>query len=212
MPRGTGMDGSDGNQPRGTQVRGNLCHEYGFNQKQSSCVFMAKSMETNITGSKIVIFLDLRAVRLANPKIITISDIMFNAARAHINQNVSAAITYCFCSCCLMLLPTGWVWWRDERRGQSDLLLLPREQRSVSLCAAAPADGLELTPSFASVLNVRSGPFSEPRIRLVAGLSLPTESQRSPAASAPAVASHLHCAQIRGIDSPSLGRRRRMVF
>ena len=102
MPPGTGMDGSDGNQPRGTQVHGNLCHEYGFNQKQSSCVFMAKSMETNITGSKIVIFLDLRAVSLANPKIITISDIMFNAARAHINQNVSAAITYCFCSYCLM--------------------------------------------------------------------------------------------------------------
>ena len=50
----------------GTQVIGNLCHEYGFNQKQSSCVFMAKSMETNITGN-----------------------IMFNAG-AHINQNVSA--------------------------------------------------------------------------------------------------------------------------
>ena len=79
MPPGTGMDGSDGNQPRGTQVHGNLCHEYGFNQKQSSCVFMAKSMETNITGN-----------------------VFFNAARAHINQNVSAAITYCFCSCCLM--------------------------------------------------------------------------------------------------------------
>ena len=92
------MDGSDGNQPRGTHVRGNLCHEYGFNQKQSSCVFMAKSMETNITGNA-----------------------MFNAARAHINQNVSAAITCCFCSCCLMLLPTGWVWWRDERDEESDL-------------------------------------------------------------------------------------------
>lgn len=60
-----GIDGSDGNQPRGTQVIGNLCHEYGYNQKQSSCVFMAKSMQTNITGN-----------------------IMMNAARAHINQNV----------------------------------------------------------------------------------------------------------------------------
>ena len=64
MPPGTGMDGSDGNQPRGTQVVGNLCHEYGYNQKQSSCVFMAKSGATNISGN-----------------------IMFNAARAHINQN-----------------------------------------------------------------------------------------------------------------------------
>jgi hypothetical protein len=66
MPAGTGMDGSDGNQPRGTQVLDNLCHEYGYNQKQSSCVFMAKSMRTNISGN-----------------------LMFNAARAHINQNVS---------------------------------------------------------------------------------------------------------------------------
>ena len=66
LPPGTGVDGSDGNQPRGTQVIGNLCHEYGYNQKQSSCVFMAKSMETNITDN-----------------------IMMNAARAHINQNVS---------------------------------------------------------------------------------------------------------------------------
>lgn len=36
MPAGTGMDGTAGNQPRGTQIIGNLCHEYGFNQKQSS--------------------------------------------------------------------------------------------------------------------------------------------------------------------------------
>ena len=64
MPAGTGMDGSDGNQPRRTTITGNLCHEYGFNQKQSSCVFMAKSMQTNVT-----------------------SNVMFNAARAHINQN-----------------------------------------------------------------------------------------------------------------------------
>eukprot|EP00039_Didymoeca_costata_P023769 m.8181 g.8181 ORF g.8181 m.8181 type:complete len:1067 (-) comp3851_c0_seq2:220-3420(-) len=64
QPEGTGIDGSDGNQPRGTRVVSNLCHEYGFFQKQSSCVFMAKSMETTITGN-----------------------IMFNAARAHINQN-----------------------------------------------------------------------------------------------------------------------------
>jgi hypothetical protein len=36
LPPGTGMDGTDGNQPRGTQIVGNLCHEYGINQKQSS--------------------------------------------------------------------------------------------------------------------------------------------------------------------------------
>ena len=130
-PPGTGIDGSDGNQPRGTQVVGNMCHEYGEDclllcsssvsssfsfsssssmffdvrvytcvcgcegtycahawkslmhasacenlividwhhckgmfQKQSSCVMMAKSMETNISRN-----------------------VMFNAARAHINQN-----------------------------------------------------------------------------------------------------------------------------
>ena len=63
LPPGTGVDGSAGNQPRGTTVRGNLCHEYGLHQKQSSCVFMAKSMASTIEGN-----------------------IMFNAARAHVNQ------------------------------------------------------------------------------------------------------------------------------
>jgi hypothetical protein len=33
LPPGTGVDGSAGNQPRGTVVEGNLCHEYGFHQK-----------------------------------------------------------------------------------------------------------------------------------------------------------------------------------
>ena len=41
-----------------------MCHEYGMHQKQSSCVMMAKSMETTIT-----------------------KNVMFNAGRAHINQN-----------------------------------------------------------------------------------------------------------------------------
>lgn len=45
------MDGSNGNQPRGTIIKGNLCHEYGMFQKQSSCVMMAKSMETTISGN-----------------------------------------------------------------------------------------------------------------------------------------------------------------
>ena len=64
MPPGTGIDGSAGNQPRGSLIEGNLCHEYGLHQKQSSCVFMTKSMRTIIRNN-----------------------VMFNAARAHINQN-----------------------------------------------------------------------------------------------------------------------------
>ena len=45
-PPGTGMDGSNGNQPRGTVVKGNLCHEYGMFQKQSSCVMMARKKKS----------------------------------------------------------------------------------------------------------------------------------------------------------------------
>ena len=45
-PAGTGVDGSNGNQPRGTVVQGNICHEYGMHQKQSSCVFMASGRKS----------------------------------------------------------------------------------------------------------------------------------------------------------------------
>ena len=64
LPPGTGIDGSDGNQPRGTVVSESLCHEIGFFQKQSSCVHMGKSMETSILDS-----------------------VFFNGPRAHVNQN-----------------------------------------------------------------------------------------------------------------------------
>jgi hypothetical protein len=37
MPDGTGIDGSAGQQPRGSRLIGNVCHEIGYNEKQSSC-------------------------------------------------------------------------------------------------------------------------------------------------------------------------------
>ena len=37
MPDGTGIDGSPGQQPRGSRLVGNICHEIGYNEKQSSC-------------------------------------------------------------------------------------------------------------------------------------------------------------------------------
>ena len=64
QPPGTGIDGSSGNQPRGTVGSRCLCHEYGFFQKQSSCVHMGKSMETAI-----------------------LENVFFNGPRAHVNQN-----------------------------------------------------------------------------------------------------------------------------
>ena len=36
-----GVDGTGGRQPRGTHVVGNVCHELGHYQKQSSCWFQA---------------------------------------------------------------------------------------------------------------------------------------------------------------------------
>ena len=64
QPPGTGIDGSKGLQPRGVRIHQNLCHNYGFHQKQSSCVFIAKSVGVDMT-----------------------ENVAFNGARAHINQN-----------------------------------------------------------------------------------------------------------------------------
>jgi len=46
-----GVDGTGGDQPRGTQVVGNLCHEIGHYQKQSSCWFQAKTALTTLRGN-----------------------------------------------------------------------------------------------------------------------------------------------------------------
>ena len=52
-----------GLQPRGVNITRNLCHEYGDHQKQSSFVFIAKSMWVNV-----------------------LENVVYNAARAHVNQ------------------------------------------------------------------------------------------------------------------------------
>jgi hypothetical protein len=51
MPAGTGDDGTNGNQPRGTKVLRNTMHELGTNQKQSSPWFQAKSCQNHIEGN-----------------------------------------------------------------------------------------------------------------------------------------------------------------
>lgn len=59
-----GIDGTSGEQPRGTVVDGMFCHELGQYEKQSSCWFQAKTALTEIKNS-----------------------IMFNGPRAMINFN-----------------------------------------------------------------------------------------------------------------------------
>ena len=51
QPDGTGINGTSGNQPRFTAVRGNIIHELGHYQKQSSMVFQAQSCQTSITNN-----------------------------------------------------------------------------------------------------------------------------------------------------------------
>ncbi|KAJ9469344.1 hypothetical protein DIPPA_01757 [Diplonema papillatum] len=46
-----GIDGTDGNQPRGTQVLFNYAHEMGHFEKQSSFWFQAITAQTNLTGN-----------------------------------------------------------------------------------------------------------------------------------------------------------------
>lgn len=64
LPEGVGIDGTGGNQPRGTQIISNVIHEFGLFQKQSSAFFQAQACQTTITGN-----------------------ILYNGPRAHINFN-----------------------------------------------------------------------------------------------------------------------------
>jgi len=49
IPVGVGIDGTNGNQPHGTKIRGNICRELGTMEKQSSCWFQAKAQQSQIT-------------------------------------------------------------------------------------------------------------------------------------------------------------------
>ena len=54
LPAGVGIDGGDaatGPQPRGTRITGNVCHEVGLWQKQSSCYFQAQACETTLSNN-----------------------------------------------------------------------------------------------------------------------------------------------------------------
>lgn len=53
LPKGVkmGPDGRGGDQPRGTVVRGNLAHEIGLWQKQSSLWFQAVAAQTTLEGN-----------------------------------------------------------------------------------------------------------------------------------------------------------------
>ena len=64
LPPGTGYDGTGGQQPRGTQVFGNLVREIGLNERQSSAWSEAKACESHVKGN-----------------------IFFNMPRAAINKN-----------------------------------------------------------------------------------------------------------------------------
>lgn len=57
-------DGTGGEQPRGTFVTSNFCHEIGIYQKQSSCYFHAVSAESTITRN--LFFNGRAAVRRAS--------------------------------------------------------------------------------------------------------------------------------------------------
>jgi hypothetical protein len=64
IPSGYGLDGSAGLQPRGNRIEGNLCHELGIWEKQSSCYTQFKASENVIARN-----------------------IMYNGPRAHVNFN-----------------------------------------------------------------------------------------------------------------------------
>lgn len=51
LPEGVGIDGTTGNQPRGTKIMGNVIREVGMWQKQSSMFFQAQSCQTIIQNN-----------------------------------------------------------------------------------------------------------------------------------------------------------------
>jgi hypothetical protein len=51
VPVGLGLDGTDGNQPRGILVVNNFAHEIGHYQKQSSFWFQAQSCQNTIRAN-----------------------------------------------------------------------------------------------------------------------------------------------------------------
>jgi len=51
IPYPNGPDGRDGNQPRGTTVKGNIAREIGIWQKQSSMWFQATTAQTHFVGN-----------------------------------------------------------------------------------------------------------------------------------------------------------------
>lgn len=51
QPTGTGPDGTEGNFPRYTRVHGNFIRHLGIHEKQSSCLFQAKSAQTLVSNN-----------------------------------------------------------------------------------------------------------------------------------------------------------------
>ena len=51
QPSGTGPDGTAGNFPRYTVVHANFVRHLGIHEKQSSCLFQAKSAQTSVTNN-----------------------------------------------------------------------------------------------------------------------------------------------------------------
>ena len=73
-----GPDGRGGDQPRGTKIIGNVAHEIGLWQKQSSLYFQAVSAETIVQGN-----------------------VFFNGPRAALNFNGACISFVCFLPLCL---------------------------------------------------------------------------------------------------------------
>ena len=67
LPKGTGLDGTTGEQPRGSKIFGNIVREIGFNERQSSAWSEAKSCQNDVSNN-----------------------IFFNMPRAAINKNDGA--------------------------------------------------------------------------------------------------------------------------
>ena len=88
LPAGYGIDGSAGNQPRGNHIEGNLCHEIGIWEKQSSCYTQFKASENVIKNN--IFYNGPRAMHNDNDGFrggtVISENLMFNSCRESADQ------------------------------------------------------------------------------------------------------------------------------
>lgn len=144
LPFGMGMDGTGGDQPRGTHVVGNLCHEIGSFQKQVSCWFQAKTALTTLDGN---VFFNGPRVRRARVDAlwcgccawVAVRSFVFDVSHTRLSAIVIGLVDAV--ACCLHHVAGGYQLQREcaaARAGPMHVLQMSRSLTTHDPAAAVP--------------------------------------------------------------------------